>query len=177
MIFAQLPQPIETVTAASNHSWEAALLASLVVSGFGFLGWMLKKVMADSQSREVRMATRIDLLQEAEKETHREYSTNLMNLNKAVTTAILTAAQAQDSQNATLARVEEVMRGVNGDLRELCALMKQSPCLLVGANRGDYKLIDATGNEVTHSEVVRVKGHDIEDAHPDTEADGSPARQ
>lgn len=147
-IVAQVTEAVEVLNDAASHSWEAALLASLVLGGFGFLGWMLKKVMSDSQSRENRMAARIDLLEAAELEMHKGYSDKLMSLTEKVTDAIAQSADAQRAMNQTLQTVTEVMRTVNGDLREMCSLLKMSPCLMLGTARGDYTLIDKEGHAV-----------------------------
>ena len=40
------------------------------------------------------------------------------------------------------------MTGTNGDIHELCTLMKSSPCLLASQARGDIKIMDKDGKPV-----------------------------
>lgn len=74
-IFAQIPDAADTIANANRYSWEAGLLALIVVSGFFSFGWLMKAIMQrhlaveertlqDAREREVRLAGRVTALED-----------------------------------------------------------------------------------------------------------------
>lgn len=60
---SELIQPTKVLETAASHGWEAALLAFLVLSIAGFFGWVLRRILDDSQKREERLAMRVTNLE------------------------------------------------------------------------------------------------------------------
>lgn len=147
-LLGQIDAGANIVDSASQHSWEAALLASLVLGGFGFLGWMLKRTLATGEARETRMASRIDALENQIASMHTEHNANTAKMSRLVTEAIVQSTETMRAMNATLQGLSASTQQVNGDLKEMCSLLKMCPCLMVGMNRGDYRIVDRDGKEV-----------------------------
>ena len=131
----------EVVKVAAQHSWEAALLVVIVLAAFTFIGWMLKRILAEAREREARMAERIDRLEDAENQTHVHYNNQLNKLTEAVTTALVKSTETQ-------AQLIETMGQMTKDMRELCTLLKSCPCLLLKDRRGTFKILDEKGQEI-----------------------------
>lgn len=125
LFFAQLPGADQAIESAASRSWEAVLLACIVVSGFTFLGWILRRHMEQSEKRECRLAERVTRLEEK-------------NLELGVQ-----VAQALSKSTFAMEKVATVMDEVNGDFQELCALLRSSPCLLLrSAGRDSFDIVD-----------------------------------
>ena len=159
MIFAQIPGAEEAIKQASESGYEAVLMVVMMVALVGSITYLGKffvsrateredKATAKAMEREDRMATRIDTLEDVIRNRDTEYQKTLVKLVSEVTSAITRAASVQDEMRATLDLVREVMGEVNGDIKELCQLLKVCPCLLAPGGRESYKVIDAAGDEV-----------------------------
>jgi len=144
----QLDSAGKIIDSAANHGWESALLASLVLGGFGFLGWMLRQVLVDARLRESLWTKRLDAQEQEFASSQRAYTASLVLLSERVVECIATSSEAQRDMNQTLQKVANVMDEVNGDIKELCSLMKVCPCLVIGMHRGDYRIVDKDGTPV-----------------------------
>ena len=74
IMFAQI-DPTDVLQHAADYSWEAGLLALIVVSSFVSFGWMMKVIMQrhlaveerilnDAREREARLSTRVTTLED-----------------------------------------------------------------------------------------------------------------
>ena len=54
-----MPDATSVINEATQTGWEAGLLVLLVISVFSFFGFVLKKILDNSQTREERLATRV----------------------------------------------------------------------------------------------------------------------
>lgn len=125
MLFAQIPGADEAISAAAHTGrYEPILLAVVVVSMLAAFGWLAKMILAQSAAREERMAG------ESSKERERFASEKirlenaLITLTERVTEATTTAAASQMRTNDCLSEFSQTMKSVNGDIRELCELLK-----------------------------------------------------
>ena len=146
--FMQLDSAGQIIDTAAAHGWESALLASLVLGGFGFLGWMLRQVLTDARLRESLWTKRLDAQEQEFSSSQRAYTASLVALSEKVVECVATSSEAQRDMNQTLQKVANVMDEVNGDIRELCSLMKVCPCLVIGMHRGEYRIVDKDGEPV-----------------------------
>lgn len=126
-IYAQLDASAEVVRAASAQSWEAALLAVIVLGAFGAFGWMVKLVMtrhlaieertlADGRTREERLSTRVTQL---ETFVHQELLTTIRQASE-MNGRILSAST----------EMSEAARGMTGVVAAYVKEMENKPCLL-----------------------------------------------
>ena len=58
-----MPDVTPVMTSALETSWVAGLLVLLVVSVFGFFGFVLRKILDSAQTREERLSTRVSALE------------------------------------------------------------------------------------------------------------------
>jgi hypothetical protein len=87
---------VDAVQKAAGQSWEAAMLAVIIVSSLGFLVWLVKQWLAEAGKREDRMSRRIDILEEFQR-------TQLTNLAVQCREAVDRNVAAFDRLVATLA--------------------------------------------------------------------------
>ena len=124
--------PTDVIQHASNYSWEAGLLALIVVSSFVSFGWMMKTIMqrhlaveerilADARDREARLAARVTQLEDLVR-------TELINLIRSngemsgkMLSAMETIIRASERMIETLVKFTNVL-----DVR---------PCLLSAAEQ------------------------------------------
>lgn len=152
-ILAQLTDSIDaattTVKAAASDSWEAALLAFIIVVGLFFIGFWMRWDGQKVKEREDRMAKRIDHLEDKMSKMHETHSERLVKLTQQVTDAIAKSTEAQISMQKCLIEMNETMRQANKDIRDLCMLLRSSPCVVHASTRGEYQ-----GSEVSDSRNV-----------------------
>ena len=166
-LLAQITGADEAITTAAKHSWEAAIIVVMIVAFMAVIIYMIrqmittadinmKALMADataerklSSDREERMAARIDRNEEVIGNLEEKHTQQLVSLTEKVTEAITASTGLQEAMRQTLERMDDTMGAVNGDLKELCQLIRVCPCLLVGKMRGKYQLVDReTGKPV-----------------------------
>ena len=131
-LLAQLPDPSDIIASAARYSWEAGLLALIVVSSFTMFGVMIRMVMtrhlaieertlAEAKDREVRLAGRVTSLEDLV----RNELMSLVRSNSETMGKVLAAAdsicRAADRMTSTLDRFTSVL-----DVR---------PCLLTMAEQ------------------------------------------
>lgn len=132
MLLAQLPDPTDTIAAANRYSWEAGLLALIVVSGFFSFGWMLKVIMqrhlaveertlTDARDRELRLASRVTALEDLVR-------TELLALIRANSETMGKVLSAADS----ICRASERMVQT---LDRFTSVLDVRPCLLSTAEQ------------------------------------------
>jgi hypothetical protein len=74
-LLAQFPDPTDTIANANRYSWEAGLLAMIVICGFAAFGWTIKIMMTrhlaieertllEAKDREIRLSTRVSALED-----------------------------------------------------------------------------------------------------------------
>lgn len=156
-----VPDPTKVIDRASGVSWEAGMLAIIIVVFMSAIVYMIKR-QADQvrddrkiyQEREMRMAKRIDELEDKLREIDAGHSARLVDMIKEVTTAILKTVDCQQAVSLSLSNLSETMDQVNGDIKDLCQLIRLSPCLLAGCKRGDYRIVDHEGKELELSEII-----------------------
>lgn len=122
----------EVIQGATGHSWEAGLLALIVVSGFVSFGWMVKilmqrhlsveeRTLTEARDREMRLATRVTSLED----TVRGELMVLIRTNSETMGKVLSAAdsicQASNRMILTLERFS--------------AMLEFRPCLLTLAEQ------------------------------------------
>ncbi len=151
-ILAQaIPDPTKVIDTATGVSWEAGMLALIMVSCLILIGYMFKR-QSDSSDR---MATRLSEVENELRKIEKDHRDSLVAVSKEMANAITESTAARQSVHTALIELTRASNVLNGDLKELCQLLKLSPCIAIGSLRGDYKLIDrATGKEV---ELVRQK--------------------
>jgi len=173
MILGQIPDPSEVVSHANNVSWEAGMLAVIIVAFMSVIIYMIKRqndsmkeerisaaklresdkeearlreqIAAD---RESRMAKRIDVLEDQIKADKTTHANTLVGLIERVTLAITAASEQHAATQKTLEALTDTLGEVNGDIKQMCQLLQLSPCLVAGVERGDIRLLDNTGNEI-----------------------------
>ena len=124
--------PTDVITHAADYSWEAGLLALIVVSSFVSFGWMMKVIMQrhlaveerilnDARDREARLAARVTMLEDLVR-------TELINLirsngemNGKTLSAMETIIRASERMIETLVKFTNVL-----DMR---------PCLMAAAEQ------------------------------------------
>lgn len=132
MMLSQLPDPTEAIAAATRYSWEAGLLAVIVISGFFSFGWMLKVIMQrhlsveertlqDAREREVRLALRVTALEDLV----RTELLALIRVNSETMGKVLSAADS-------ICRASERMVQT---LDRFTAVLDVRPCLLSTAEQ------------------------------------------
>jgi flagellar biosynthesis/type III secretory pathway M-ring protein FliF/YscJ len=112
-IMGQLPGTDEAIQSAAKSGWEAVLIVVIVVSILVAFGLLAKIVLDQANRREDRMAKENSELEQA-----------LIELTRTVTEATTSARDVQIQTNECLSRFSSVMDGINGDIRELCQLLK-----------------------------------------------------
>ena len=124
--------PTDVIQHASDYSWEAGLLALIVVSGFLGSGWMLKIVMQrhltieertlnDAREREVRLSARVTTLEDLVR-------TELLSLIRCNSETMGKVLGAADS----ICRASERMVQT---LDRFTAVLDVRPCLLSTATQ------------------------------------------
>lgn len=161
-LLAQIPMPDPTpvIQKAASVSWEATMLAFIMVVFMSVIVYMIKRQndqaleeRKNHAERESRMAKRIDDLEDESRKVESAHSVQLVALIKEVTIAIMKSNETQLSTSLTIQTLVATMNEVNGDIKELCQLIRMSPCLLTGCGREGYKLVDKQGREVKLSET------------------------
>jgi hypothetical protein len=161
LILAQLSDHIDAagaaVKAAASDSWEAALLAFIIVVGLFFIGFWMRWDGQKVKEREDRMAKRIDHLEDKMSRMHESHSDRLVKLTQQVTDAIAKSTEAQVSMQKCLIEMNETLRQTNTDVRDLCMLLRSSPCIIHAANRGDHSTVESVDsrNVVLHEKASR----------------------
>ena len=172
-LLAQIPDPSKVVEKATGVSWEAGMLAVIIVAFMSTIIYMVKRQNDSareerleasalreedrkqaqireeaSAARETRMAERIDTLEDTIKAIQVDHRTEILGLLRDVTTAIAASSESQNAMRQCLGELRETLGQVNGDIKEMCSLLKLSPCLIAGRARGDIRIIDSAGNEI-----------------------------
>lgn len=164
-LFAQaLPDPTPIITKASGVSWEAGMLAFIMVVFLSVIIYMIKRqndqMEAERKShieRENRLGLRIDSLEDKMHAMEADHSAKSLAMTREVTVAILKAAESQGDSSVTIQTLIATMNEVNGDIKDLCQLIRMSPCLLTGCGREGYQLADKDGNVVRFEETRVVR--------------------
>ena len=150
-----IPDPSKVIDKASGVSWEAGMVAFVMVCCMGVIVYMIKRqndnVSAERQvaaEREERMAKRMNDMEDKLHLVEKENSTQLLITTKEMASAIAQSTAAQITVREALSELTQTNNVINGDLKELCALLKLSPCIALGHLRGNWKIVDDKGNEV-----------------------------
>ena len=131
LLFAQI-DPTDVITHAADYSWEAGLLALIVVSSFVSFGWMMKVIMQrhlaveerilnDARDREARLAARVTMLEDLV----RSELINLIRSNGEMSGKMLSAME-------TIIRASERMIET---LVKFTNVLDVRPCLLSAAEQ------------------------------------------
>ena len=131
IVFAQI-DPADVIQHASDYSWEAGLLALIVVSSFVSFGWMIKVIMQrhlsveerilnDAREREKRLADRVTLLEDLV----RTELISLIRSNSEMSGKMLSAME-------TIIRASERMIDT---LTKFTSILDVRPCLLSTAEQ------------------------------------------
>ena len=59
-----MPDAAEVITKATGISWEAGMVALILVTCLGFLVWLVRQWLRESSDRENRMGARLDKLED-----------------------------------------------------------------------------------------------------------------
>lgn len=138
----------DVIKNAAADGWEAGLLAFIIVCGLFFIGYWMKKDSEKVRQREDRMANRIDCLEDTISKIQETYSDRLVKLTSQVTEAILKSTDAQLEMHKCMTEMNATLRLVNTDIRDLCTLLRSSPCVALAATRGEYTITDKEGNRL-----------------------------
>jgi hypothetical protein len=131
LLCAQI-DPTDVIQHASDYSWEAGLLALIVVSSFVSFGWMMKVIMQrhlaveerilnDARDREARLAARVTMLEDLV----RSELINLIRSNGEMSGKMLSAME-------TIIRASERMIET---LVKFTNVLDVRPCLLSAAEQ------------------------------------------
>lgn len=163
-LFAQIPDPAQVINRATGISWEAGMVASIMVVFLSVIIYMIKRLNDQMEKerdvhklREERMAKRIDSLEDELHKLQTDHQSQMIAIVKEVTACILRSVEGQTEVTSALRSLAEIMNGVNGDIRELCQLIKCSPCLVAGMHREGYHVVDQDGNKVDVSQMIERK--------------------
>lgn len=108
---AQIEGAAEAISEASRHSYEAVIVALVVLAAMVALSWLVKTWMVESEGREKRMGDRITRLEDIIQQT-------LTTLVKESTEAIRLTSQSTSELRMVV--------------KELHDALLQRPCLLDG---------------------------------------------
>ena len=122
--------PTDVISHASDYSWEAGLLAFIVISGFISVVWMMKiimqrhlaveeRILNDSREREKRLADRVTLLEDLVRTELISLIRSNSEMSGKMISAMETIIRASDRMIETLTKFTAVL-----DVR---------PCLLTAA--------------------------------------------
>ena len=155
MLICQIPDPSEVIHAATGVSWEAGMVAVILVACMGALVYMMKRQndnirdeRAVAAAREDRMANRMNGLEDRIDTLQTQHANTLVLLSKEIAQAMAESTAARVAVNEALAEMARASMVLNGDIKELCSLLKLSPCIALGQLRGRYKIVDERGNEI-----------------------------
>jgi hypothetical protein len=132
LILCQIPSPDSVVSAATEVSWIAGLLALLVITAFGCFGWMIKHettrhseiergTQQDAREREIRYSSRITALEDA-------LRVELVGLVRTNTEMMSKMVVAADS----ICRAADEMMGA---VKQFMTLMNSGACPLADPAR------------------------------------------
>ena len=107
-------QAAEVVKNASNQGWAFGMLCTVMIATFGGLAYLVKTNVSLSYERELRMAARIDKLENEDQKVTRDLATEVTKALVGVTAAVgeLTASS-----------------------KELTKQIERSPCLLTAEEK------------------------------------------
>ena len=170
MLLLQIPDPTKVIDAATGVSWEAGMLALVMVTCMGVIVYMVKRQNDNvsqerivAESRENRMAQRMNEMENDLRRLEKENSDQLLAMSKEMARAIAESTSARMSVHSAVSELTRANATLNSDLKELCSLLKLSPCIAIGTLRGHYKLIDDHGNEI---ELVKRTDSSIQNVNP-----------
>jgi len=124
-IIGQVPGAEQAIDAAAKTGrYESILIAVVVVSMLVSFGWLAKIILQQSFNREAEMRKEASDERKQFAAEKGKLETALISLTEKVTEATTTAAASQNRTNDCLAEFAQTMRAVNGDIKELCELLK-----------------------------------------------------
>ena len=158
-MFGQIPDTAAVVEKATGVGWEAGMLAVLIVSFMGVIIYMAKRQNDHSDKereatteREKGHQVRLAQLEQTIHEIQKANNEQLVELVRDMIAAKAESNAVQSATRETLAELARVNGLLNGDIKEMCVLLKGNPCLLAGRARGAVKVVDLDGNEIKVSE-------------------------
>lgn len=123
---AQIPGAEQAIDAAAKTGrYEPILIAIIVLAMLFAFGWLAKIILGQSAKREERMAAEAATERERFAVEKAELEKALIMLTEKVTTATTTAAVNQTRTAECLAEFSSAIKGLNGDIRDLCELLKK----------------------------------------------------
>lgn len=124
-LLGQIPGAEQAIDAAAKTGrYESILIAVVVVSMLASFGWLIKLILSQAFKREERMAQESVSERATFAKEKADLEKALISLTEKVTEATTTAAASQNRTNDCLTEFSQTMRAVNGDIRELCELLK-----------------------------------------------------
>lgn len=125
-LIGQIPGADQAIEAAAKTGrYEPILIAIVVISMLVAFGWLIKFILAQAFKREERMALEAAAERERFAKEKAELEKALVALTEKVTTATTTAAVNQTRTAECLAEFSSAIKGLNGDIRDLCELLKK----------------------------------------------------
>ena len=169
-ILAQLPNPDTVIETATNHGWEAGMVAFILIGLAAAMTYVLKRqydsatherdkansreerILKANAEREIRMANRIDALEDM-------LSSRLMAINAEMVAAMISTRESLDAIRETMLCVKNSMERMEKSQLQLCQLLAVCPCLFIAKQRGKVKLVDVeTGKEISLEDVPVSEG-------------------
>ena len=98
-----MPDVTPVMTAALETSWVAGLLVLLVVSVFGFFGFVLRKILDGAQTREERLSARVSAL---ETEVRTELFAQLRLSSETMARVIMASERMTSAADRVIASLE-----------------------------------------------------------------------
>lgn len=123
-LIAQAEGAVEVIEKATGAGWTAGVVAVVVFAMLGAFGYLSKLILDQSAKREERMATEASTERGRFATEKQELERALITLTEKVTEATTMSAATANRTNDCLAEFSSTMKGVNGDIRELCELLK-----------------------------------------------------
>lgn len=114
-IVGQIRGADEVIKEATASGWSDGLVAVVVVSMLLAFGALIKIILDQNFKREERNANEKAELERA-----------LISLTEKVTEATTSARDSHNKTTECLLRFSNIMEGVNGDIRELCELLRKT---------------------------------------------------
>ena len=152
-MIGQIPDATAVVDKANSVSWEAGMLAVLIIAFMSVIVYMIKRQNdhADSEraataNREEAHQLRLSALESQIHDIQLANSEQLVGLVRDMIAAKVESNNVQAATRDTLADLTRTIGLVNGDIKEMCNLLRHNPCLLAGAARGAIKVTDSQGN-------------------------------
>ena len=124
MLFLQVPGADEAISEAAKSGWVEVLLVLLVLFLVSGLSYLARLYMVQNHDREERMAKRIDKLEEDLRNSDKQHSGDLLALTMKVTEVVTISNTTSSEMRESLDQLAGVMGEMNGDIKELCSLLK-----------------------------------------------------